>query len=118
LADIQPFDLRFSSVGRFPGVLWLAPDPKEHVQNLMNRVVQIFPEFPPYGGAFAAPEPHLTVARGDEATLDILESELKLALAAISERNFAVDCVSVASENNGGQWTISSRIPLDSAPHV
>ncbi|WP_407540333.1 2'-5' RNA ligase family protein [Deinococcus radiomollis] len=112
LVDFKQFELCFVHVGRFPGVLWLAPQPKELVQNLMNRIMQSFPEFSPYGGAFAVPEPHLTVAKGDEETLDILEEELKSALPSISERKFTVDYVSIASEDFQGQWTISSRFSL------
>ncbi len=58
----RPFDLSLQRTGRFPGVLWLAPEPREPVDALRRALVEAFPDCKPYGGRHQDPEPHLTVA--------------------------------------------------------
>ncbi|THD82629.1 MAG: 2'-5' RNA ligase family protein [Phenylobacterium sp.] len=75
------FDLSFSRVGRFPEVLWIAPEPAEAILALVAAIVGAFPEFPPYGGQFETVIPHVTVAHGDGLDLGALEPELRRRLA-------------------------------------
>lgn len=77
-----PFELAFASVGRFPGVCWLEPEPRAPVDALVRVLNQAFPDCPPYGGRFADPVPHLTVAAlQDEARLDSIQAKLERRLA-------------------------------------
>jgi 2'-5' RNA ligase len=71
LAPFGPFDVAFTRLDRFPGVLWLAPDPAEAFVALTAAMVARFPDFPPYGGTYASVIPHLTVAQSllDETAL-------------------------------------------------
>lgn len=75
------FELTFQRVGRFPEVLWIAPDPLEPVLELVHAIAAAFPEFPPYGGQFETIIPHVTVALGDGLDLGALEPELRRRLA-------------------------------------
>jgi 2'-5' RNA ligase len=76
------FDLSFSRVGRFPEVLWIAPDPVEPIVAMVRAIVEAFPEYPPYGGLFETVIPHVTVAHGDGLDLGALEPEVRRRLAA------------------------------------
>lgn len=58
------FDLEFQGCGRFPGVLYLAPEPEAPLRALTAAVWARWPQTPPYGGQFGDPIPHLTVADG------------------------------------------------------
>jgi 2'-5' RNA ligase len=80
LAPFGPFDVAFTRLDRFPGVLWLAPDPAEAFVALTAAMVARFPDFPPYGGTYASVIPHLTVAQSllDETAL-LVEPLLPLA---------------------------------------
>ena len=81
LRGVRPFEIRFASTGRFPGVLWLAPAPGGPARDLIGAVAEAFPECQPYGGRVADPVPHLTVAvHRDESVLDGLESILRARL--------------------------------------
>ena len=80
-AAAPPFELSFSRTGRFPGVLWLAPEPREPLDALAGALAAAFTDCPPYGGRFADPVPHLTVAKGEEAALASVERELARRLA-------------------------------------
>lgn len=81
LADIvgshPAFDLRFERCGRFPEVLYLAPDPDTHLRQLTGAITDRWPEAPPYEGRFAEILPHLTVAHGqEEAVMEEIEADL------------------------------------------
>ncbi|MGW4410168.1 2'-5' RNA ligase family protein [Nonomuraea sp. NPDC004702] len=75
------FDVRFAGCGRFPGVLYLSPDPERPFRELTEAVAARWPEAPPYGGRFASIVPHLTVADQQEPELlDHVEAELAAGL--------------------------------------
>ena len=70
-------DLSFARVGRFPEVLWIAPDPLEPLLDLVAAIAAAFPDYPPYGGQFETVIPHVTVAMGNGLDLGALEPELR-----------------------------------------
>jgi hypothetical protein len=61
VSHTQPFDFTLARVGRFPGVMFLAPEPSEPFVELVEAFVREWPEHPPYEGAFEDVVPHLTV---------------------------------------------------------
>lgn len=71
----RPFEVVFGGLGRFPGVLYLAPEPDGPLRELTEAVMACRPEAPPYGGRFGDIVPHLTVAEG-------LDGEAAAGLAA------------------------------------
>ena len=87
------FDLTFARIGRFPEVLWVAPEPAATIVALVAAIVEAFPDFPPYGGQFDSVIPHVTVAHGDGLDLGALEPELRRRLTPpVTQR---VDAVSL-----------------------
>jgi len=74
---VSALELTFSRVGRFPEVLWIAPEPTEPVIALVRAIAAAFPDFPPYGGQFESVIPHVTVAHGDGLDLGALEPEVR-----------------------------------------
>jgi len=69
------FDVSFPRCKRFPGVLYLEPEPAAPFRDLTAQVVESWPAYPPYGGAYERVVPHLTIAEGvDEATMDRIEA--------------------------------------------
>ena len=79
---LEPFDafsVTFTRLDRFPGTLWLAPEPAEPIVAMTEAMVARFPDWPPYGGVFGAPVPHLTVAQASlDETATVLEPLLPL----------------------------------------
>lgn len=112
LRGVAPFSVSFAHIGRFPGLLWLAPDPATEVRVLMRTIAQAFPETPPYSGKHPDPEPHLTVARGSEAELDVIESGLKALLPELVQVRHPVDRVTVAQKGADGRWRVAYEFPL------
>jgi 2'-5' RNA ligase len=74
----QPtFDVRFTEFRRFPGVLYLAPDPDEPFRALTRMLATRWPEASPQGIQLADWKPHLTVAYEQPAPVfDEVEASL------------------------------------------
>jgi hypothetical protein len=66
LGGVPAFDFALAAVDRFPGVLYLAPEPAAPFVAMTEACAGRWPEHPPYGGAFADVVPHLTLAEGPE----------------------------------------------------
>ena len=95
-ADITPFTFELADVCEFPGGLtYLAPEPAGTFRRLTSELHRLFPEFPPYGGAFDEIVPHLTVplAEGENvgALTAALTPSLPLSVHAASAAVFVTD---------------------------
>ncbi|MFK4110880.1 2'-5' RNA ligase family protein [Streptomyces sp. NPDC002176] len=77
----HPFEARFERCGRFPGILYLAPDPDAPFRRLTEAIAKRWQETPPFGGQFDEVVPHLTIAQGqDDAVLKEAEADLRARL--------------------------------------
>lgn len=108
-AEQPPLDLSFGVMGRFPGVLWLAPEPGAALAALTARIAEAFPEHPPYEGAFETVTPHVTLAHGQEAALDRLQARLADRLRSpVTARSDAATLFATRA----GRWMPMERFPL------
>ncbi|MFE1951601.1 MULTISPECIES: 2'-5' RNA ligase family protein [Streptomyces] len=66
-ASVRPFTLTFRETRRWPGVLYLPPEPDDPLRALTKAVRDLWPEAVPYRGVFGHEglDPHLTLASGD-----------------------------------------------------
>jgi 2'-5' RNA ligase len=107
-AGHRSFAARFERFGRFPGLLHLAPSPDAPFRALTAAVVARWPEVPPYGGRFGDPDPHLTLAQGqDDDVLDAAEAEVRDALPVVT-RVTSVELV----VHDGTVWRHRAGFPL------
>lgn len=106
LASFEAFDVTFPRFGRFPGTLFLAPEPAEPFVSMTEALVRAFPDHPPYAGLYAEIAPHLTVAQGDE--LDTAEAALVPALPLRSRASSVVLFEQVAAD----RWRENAELPL------
>jgi hypothetical protein len=106
LESFVPFDVTFRRFGRFPGALWLAPDPVEPFGGMTDALLRVFPDHPPYEGRFEGVIPHLTVAQGDD--LDTAEAALQ---ATLPLRSRAVSVILFARVE-ADRWEEAAEIPL------
>ena len=88
LRSFGAFDVAFAGFGRFPGTLWLAPEPAAPFVAMTEALSRVFPDHAPYGGGFEEITPHLTVAQGDE--LDAAETAIAAALPLASRASSVV----------------------------
>ena len=97
LGPFVPFEVTFAALDRFPGILWLAPEPAEPFVALTEAVVERFPSFPPYGGRYPSIIPHLTVAASAlDETAALVEPLLPL--------RSCVDAVALYESADGRHW--------------
>jgi 2'-5' RNA ligase len=103
-----PFEIALRQTGRFPGLLYLRPEPAEAFVAITEALVNAFPDFPPYAGEFAEIIPHVTVAQGDDEVLAAAEQELEQQLPVKSrvERAWLV-------EDTAGGWRRHTAFPLE-----
>jgi hypothetical protein len=115
-AQLQPFDAWFTSTGRFPGgVVWLDPQPNDRFVVMLRHVQQGFPEWPPYGGAFDEPAPHLTIASGvDQDVADQVDRFVTQQLAEAAPISMPVRHLTLLEEHADLHWTIGRTWPLGS----
>jgi hypothetical protein len=113
LTDVPALTVTLRDLERFPGVLYLRPDPDDILRDLMRRLAAAFPDTPPYGGQFSDPIPHLTIATApSEAMLDQIEAEVRGEIAALLPLTRLVREIAIEEEGEDGMWTLRSSIPL------
>jgi 2'-5' RNA ligase len=97
LEPFDQFEVTFTRLDRFPGVLWLAPEPSEPFVVMTEAMASRFPDHRPYGGTYSQVIPHLTVAVSllDE-TAALVEPLLPLASR--------VESVVLYESANGTHW--------------
>ena len=108
----QPFDIAFRRVGRFPAVVYLAPEPSAPITALIEAIATAHADYPPYGGMFDEVVPHLTVAEADTAPLDGIAADAGRWLP-FSHRAAALE---VLVESPAGRWRRRWRLPLGVRP--
>ncbi len=110
-AATAPIEFALTRVGRFPNVLYLAPEPAEPFACLTEAVWRRWPDHPPYGGAFPDIVPHLTVAVGEDR-FDPLERELTawLPIATIASEVWLI------ADVTPGIWTCQHIYALGGRP--
>ena len=109
IADRMPaFDVRFERVRRFPGLVWIEPEPAEPFATLTAAVAARWPDYPPYGGMFDTVIQHLTVVESDDAPLDAIEEAVRRA-APFTGR---AERLEVWCQNAAGRWRPRWRMRL------
>jgi len=108
------FHFSLAGTRRFPGVLYLAPEPAEPFKGLTQAIAKRYPETPPYGGAFSEVVPHLTVAyaAGEEELHSIEKDICRAASGTLPIQAFAGEVWLVGKRE--GYWHRHTSFPLGS----
>lgn len=111
----SPFSFSFAEMRRFPGVLYLAPEPDEPFRELTSAIWNRYPETPPYEGRYSDIVPHLSVAQiADEQQIDAVAEEFmkastgKLPIQATANEVALMD-------NSSGRWQVRTTLRLENA---
>jgi 2'-5' RNA ligase len=115
IAAHESFAFQLKSIGRFPQVAYLKPEPAEPFVALSLSLARAFPQFPAYGGKFDQVVPHLTVAKGKLSAASVVLDDLAERLAA--NRPLSAVCTAVTLiENSTGRWQSLRQFALRSKP--
>jgi hypothetical protein len=110
-AERAPVSFELARIDAFPDALYAAPEPASELVDLIDELALAFPETPPYGGAFAEPIPHATLAVPTEGS----EGEkLRGAAASLLPVSCKVTYASLLEEHKPERWTERKRFPLAS----
>jgi 2'-5' RNA ligase len=111
-AEFAPFDYALAELRRFPGVLYLAPEPEAPFRLLTRRVADAFPDFPPYGGRFSDIIPHLTLAQLEDAErLERVAAHFQGACGAKLPLRLRAESVALM-DNEQGAWRVCATFRL------
>lgn len=111
-AQFQAFEFALPETRRFPDVFYLTPSPAEPFKALTQAIVERYPAYPPYGGAFAEVIPHLTIADVDEPDqLETVERDF------LNRHGAQLPVKAQASEillldNTSGRWEMRQAFDL------
>jgi hypothetical protein len=108
-AAAPAFDFTLTAFRRFPRTGYLAPEPVAPFVHLIETLVGRWPECPPYGGAYAAIIPHLTVA--DDVDPPIL-AEVETALAPSLPIACRASEAWLLIREGTAPWTRAAAFPL------
>jgi 2'-5' RNA ligase len=106
LRRFRPFDVAFTNVDRFPGTVWLAPEPAAPFRRMTEALTARFPEHPPYGGIFSKVVPHLTVAQSE---LDTAAAELRNVLPLTTRARSAL----LLEKTKADEWRSVETFPFE-----
>lgn len=117
--QLAPIDIVFENFGRFPGVLWLAPEPSAQVKELATAIGAAFPDWKPYGGAIKEFVPHLTLAHlsgaDAERQLDEIAADFMQKAEGHLPLRQTVFWVSLFDKSQTGKWKEVSGFPFASS---
>jgi 2'-5' RNA ligase len=109
---VLPFEVRFARVGRFPGVVYLVPQPAAPFRRLTEALAERFPAYPPYGGTYDEVVPHLTLTESDSAPLDAIADAARRSLPF----THCARAIELLTEDGSHRWRRHWRIPLGIRP--
>jgi 2'-5' RNA ligase len=109
LGAVPAFEFALAEVRRFPGVLYLAPEPAAPFVAMTEACARRWPEHPPYEGAYAGVVPHVTLAEGQEPP-----GLAERAAGALPIRARAREAWLMAP-GAGGAWERRAALPLSGA---
>jgi 2'-5' RNA ligase len=105
LVGRKRFDFRLTRLCAFGTVVYLAPDPADPFIELTRSFWRVWPQYPPYSGAFESIVPHLTVgSSAEERDAERLEAALPIMAKAAEIR--------LMTRLQFGRWQIRRRYPL------
>ncbi|MEO7195640.1 MAG: 2'-5' RNA ligase family protein [Pseudonocardiaceae bacterium] len=108
---VPRFDVAFRRVEWFgDDVVWLAPEPSDRFRDLTAAVWSAFPDWPPYGGAYAEVVPHLTVAA--HADLDRMRAAARATTARLPITAGVHTVHLFQGSDAPGAWHSVAELPL------
>jgi 2'-5' RNA ligase len=116
-AERAPLAFELARIDAFPDAIYAAPEPAAELIDLIDELALVFPETPPYGGAFAQTIPHATLAVPAEGSEGERTAEkLRGAAASVLPVPCEVTYASLLEEHEPERWTERERFPLLKPP--
>jgi 2'-5' RNA ligase len=116
---VNAFDCRFVRTRWFDrNVLWLDPEPAQPFRQLTAAVWRAFPQYPPFGGAYADLIPHLTVAQQRVADLPTLLAVERTVQSGLPLTARIESLLLIAGAPALNSWRVVNELRLEPPPDV
>jgi len=113
VASVPAFDCALRRTAWFgTEVLWLAPVPDGPFRALSRAVHAAFPQYPPYGGSYDDPVPHVTVGHTPPATLEQLREAEPSVQHGLPLQIRVSHASLITGSQAAGSWRSIARLPL------
>ncbi|HUG47618.1 MAG TPA: 2'-5' RNA ligase family protein [Candidatus Limnocylindria bacterium] len=109
VAREQAFPFSLARVGRWPDVVYLAPEPDEPFRRLTAALAEAFADYPPYEGVHDEVVPHVTIVESPRP--DYLAAAEHALPAMLPIRDVAREAW-VIGHPPGQPWRTHLRLPL------
>jgi 2'-5' RNA ligase len=114
-SKVEPFPFTLEKINTFPNAIFLEPTNKNIFIELTQKLVEIFPENPPYEGKYPSIIPHLTIGQFNESQDQgkikaEIEEDLKdkLPIHALANEAWVM-------EDDNNNWSTIARFPFMTA---
>ena len=112
VADEPAFPFSLARIGRWPDIVYLAPEPDAPFRRLIETISAAFPDYPPYGGAHEEVVPHVTIVENPRP--DYLSAAEHALPAMLPIRNVAREAWLIGHAP-AQPWGTHLRLPLGGA---
>lgn len=111
IVSAQPaFPFSLSRIGRWPDLIYLAPEPDEPFRRLSEELIEAFPDYPPYGGVHEELVPHVTIVENPRS--DYLAAAEHALPAMLPVRAVARE-VLLLGHQPGRPWQTHLHLPFE-----
>ena len=112
ISGFGAFEYQLDEVRWFDdAVVWLAPAPVAPFIALTAMLLEAFPEFPRYGGAFGDDVvPHVTI--GQQGAYTRLHEAARAVADSLPIRARAQDLALLSGDASAGSWHVARTVPL------
>jgi 2'-5' RNA ligase len=112
-ARFEPFTLTLTGLATWPLVVYAVPEPRERLLAMMHELFETYPEFPPYAGEIAEPEPHATLTELESTDLlPAVLPQIRARTESLFPVTFAVRDVALLAESEPDRWRERRRFAL------
>jgi 2'-5' RNA ligase len=110
-AGRAPFTFELTRIAAWPRVVYALPEPDTELRACMEALHALFPEWPPYGGAFENIYPHATLAADADARR--IQPEIERRLGGCLPWACRADSAMLLEEYEPDRWRARERLPFE-----
>jgi hypothetical protein len=113
-ASRRPLSFDIARVAQWErgGAVYGVPEPDGQLRATMRALWELFPEFPPYGGAAQDPPPHASLTLDGGADPQTLLSRVEKRLSGLLPAHFEVDEAVLMGEHEPDVWRVLHTLPF------
>ena len=113
-ASRRPLSFNIARVAQWEGggAVYGVPEPDVQLRATMRALWELFPEFPPYGGAAQDPPPHASLTLDGGNDPHTLLSSVEERLSGLLPAHFEVDEAVLMGEHEPDVWRVLHTLPF------